>query len=142
MHLVKLAVGVESFDHLRVLQAARQSERGGCEVVCGSTRRKPRRAAEVLDGGSIYWVIKGAIRARQRIVGLEEAVDGAGKPFCQLLLDPGLAATVSLPKRAFQGWRYLLPEATPADLGDDPAAEGTDALPMALQRELRTLGLI
>ena len=142
VHLLKLAVGVESLVHLRDVQKDRRGERNGCPIVAGFTRRRPRREAELVNGGSIYWVIKGAICARQRIVGLEEAVDRQGDSFCRLLLDPDLAATVPIPKRAFQGWRYLAPEDAPSDLDGDAAAEAVDALPPDMARELRDLGLI
>jgi hypothetical protein len=144
VHLVKLAVGVDSVDHLRKLQGARRTDRDGRSAVAGFTRRRPRREAELLDGGSLYWVIKGAIRARQRLLALEDAVDEAGEPYCRLLLDPDLAATEAVPKTPFQGWRYLSPEQAPADRPGEPGgADGDDdALPPLLARALREIGLI
>jgi hypothetical protein len=142
VHLVKLAVGVESAEHLRALQADRRTEREGGPAVAGFTRRRPRRDGELLDGGSLYWVIRGAVRARQRLLGLEDAVDAEGAPFCRLLLDPALVAVAAEPKKAFQGWRYLAPEQAPPDIDEAAGAPGDDGLPPHLVRELRDLGLL
>lgn len=142
VHLLKLAVGVDSLDHLRRLQAGRRLVRQGRAVVAGFTRRRPRREAELLDGGAIYWVIAGAIRARQALVGFEDAVDAEGRPFCRLLLDPEPAAVRPVAKKAFQGWRYLAPEQAPDDIDDTGGSDGDDALPPDMARELREIGLI
>jgi hypothetical protein len=98
----------------------------------------PKRGAELLDGGSIYWVIKGQIAARQKLLGLEPVVgeDGIGR--CALLLDDEAVAVTPRPMRAFQGWRYLNPEDAPADLTAPGAAE----MPEELRRQLAELGLL
>lgn len=134
-----MAVGVSDIAHLRKIQEGRRLDVDGRSVVRGYTRRRPRRVAEVTDGGSIYWIIKGMIQVRQRVLDLVEAVDDEGKTYCQMRLDPELAPTQSAPRRAMQGWRYLEPADAPPDLslsGDD------DALPAHVARELRSLGLL
>ena len=144
VHLVKLAVGVDSVDHLRRLQAGRQRALAGRQVVDGFTRRKPRRAADLLDGGSIYWVIRGAIAVRQQVVGLEDDVDDAEVSVCRLVLDCELVETRSCPRRAFQGWRYLAPSDAPLDLGTESLVGclGVEPIPAQMVRDLRDIGLL
>jgi hypothetical protein len=126
IHLLKMAVGCDDLDDLADRQAMRRKTVDGRPVVLGYTRRWPRRVDELLDGGSIYWIVKRAIRARQRVVDLVEAVDPDGTPYCQLQLEPEL--------------RYLTPADAPRDRG--PAGQGEDELPPDLQAELRDLGLL
>ena len=94
---------------------------------------------ELLDGGSLYWVIKGNVQARQKLVGIEPFTDNEGIGRCRLVLDPVLVHTRWQPKRPFQGWRYLKDDDKPADLGDD---EGMEDLPPELRGELASLGLL
>lgn len=140
VHLVRMAVGCASVEELAARQLERVERREGQSVVPGFTRRRPRRAAEIADGGSIYWIVKGAIRARQRILALEDAVDGQGAPYCRLVYDPDLLETVPHPRRPMQGWRYLAVEDAPADA--TPKSAGDDALPADLARRLSDLGVI
>lgn len=136
LHLIKLSVGVEDFNHLRRLQRQRRKERGKSVFF---TRNTPRRAEELLDGGSIYWVIKGYVRARQLLKGFTSTVDEEGQPLCVVRYDPVLVPTMLMPKRPFQGWRYLDPRDVPADRkGADPMAD----LPPKMVEELRALGLL
>lgn len=141
VHLIKLAVGVEDFDHLAALQQNRIQQataRGDTPNPRHYTRMKPKREAELLDGGSIYWVIKGVIRARQNLLGFESYTDEEGVRRCAFVLDPHLVATQNRPHRAFQGWRYLDPAKAPGD-----AKDGEDAdLPQELARDLDALGLL
>ena len=111
-------------------------------MVYGYTRRKPRRAAEVCAGGSIYWVVKGYIQVRQRILDLVDETDDEGRPFCRLHFDPRLVPTESRPHRPMQGWRYLAPADAPADLDQGVGHGGGDRLPPEMLRELKTLGVI
>lgn len=104
------------------------------------TRFHPKRAAEVLDGGSIYWIIKGYIRARQRIVDFQDAVRDDAKPRCAIILDPEVVPTVLKPHRPMQGWRYLDPLAAPEDASSWDSQ--VDALPGHMAEELRELGLL
>ena len=137
LHLIKLAVGVDDVAHLRRLQKERRRERGRYVFY---TRHMPRRTEEILDGGSIYWVIKGYIRVRERILGFIPVVEDDGERYCLVRYDPKAIETIWQPKRPFQGWRYLLPKDAP---GDRPAKAGKDdALPEAMAQELRALGLL
>lgn len=142
IHLVKLCVGVEDVQHLAELQIKRLAAakaRGERAMLRHLTRHAPRRADELLDGGSLYWVIKGFIRARQRLIGFESAVKSDGHPACALLLDPVLARTSLRAFRAFQGWRYLKPEDAPPDV--TTAGKKVD-VPPEMAAELRALGLL
>lgn len=142
VHLRKLAVGVNDLSELAARQAERSRElRMGGEpaLLRHLTRHTPRRAEELLNGGSLYWVIKGFIRVRQRIVGIEAVIAGE-KPRCALLLDPELIATEPRPSRPFQGWRYLAAGEAPADA--PPGAPGEAAMPAPMVTELRELGLL
>jgi hypothetical protein len=137
LHLLKLSVGSESVDSLGRWQAQRLAETGR---LWHFTRMMPRRRAELLDGGSIYWVIKGVIQARQALTALEPAVDEAGRGFVRLHLCPELIRVVPRAHRPFQGWRYFAAEAAPPDL--ERAGPGEAELPPELLAELRQLGLL
>lgn len=135
VHLVKLCVGVDSFDHLEQLQGHRLAAGTRLQFL---TRSTPRRADEIVaSGGSLYWIIKGYAQARQRIIAIEPALDRNGRPCCALVFDPSLVATAPRHFRPFQGWRYLDPGAAPADLPNGAPAD----LPPALTAELRSLGI-
>jgi hypothetical protein len=96
----------------------------------------PKRVEDVLAGGSLYWVIKGVISVRQRIIAIDDVTDDHG-PRCGLYLDAHFHRTVPQPRRAFHGWRYLEPKDAPADLGE---AQGGADLPEHLRRQLVELG--
>lgn len=139
LHLRKLCVGVDHIDDLAHWQKRRLAQNGG--RIWHATRNWPRRQAEILDGGgSLYWIIRGRMSVRQRILGFEAApTDGPDeKPYCRILLDPELVRTEIRPHHAFQGWRYLPAAEAPPDLAD--AAEGGD-LPPELAAELKALGV-
>lgn len=143
VHLIKLAVGIDSFAHLAERQRVRMEmavDAGEPPLLRHLTRSTPRRAEEILDGGSIYWVIKRAIRARQRIIGIDSAVNGEGERRCALIFDPELIPVRAQPSRPFQGWRYLDVAAAPADaLG---GIDESEEMPMEMAEELRGLGLL
>ncbi len=144
VHLVKLAVGVEDIEHLREIQARRIAEaakRG--DLTHGNrhiTRSTPKQAAEIIGEGSLYWVIKRAIRVRQRIIDIQPTVNSEGKPACALVLDHELVPTRLKPCKAFQGWRYLKPEMMPEDAVG--GGNGEEAMPSEMLDELRELGLL
>lgn len=143
VNLLKLSVGIENLAHLKEVQqhrlALKKKARETPELM-HITRSFPRRAAEVLDGGSIYWVIKGVIRVRQRITDLRETTNKDGKPACAIVYENDHILTEPRPFRAFQGWRYLDPADAPRDLGGIGA--GVEDLPDELAVELRNLGLL
>ena len=134
LHLLKLAVGIDDIDHLRQIRRARAAERGGNWVY---TRNRPRRAQEVLAGGSIYWVIRGQIRVRQRVTGLRGERDETGRRYCLIEVDAELVPTLPRAWRPFQGWRYLASADAPPDRSV-PAEAPSDRM----FAELRALGLI
>jgi len=138
LHILKLSVGTEDVDGLVDWQ----------RIVCAQwpdglsrhiTRMSPRRGDEVLDGGSIYWVIKGQVLCRQAILRLDPVTDGDGINRCAIVLDPELHRTEPQPRRPFQGWRYLKPEDAPQDL--PKARVGDDTLPPELAEALAEFGL-
>ena len=143
LHLVKLCVGVDSLAELRQWMAGRMRERkrrGEPLRHAHVTRMAPKRAEEILAGGSLYWVIKGLISARQAIVGIEPFMDQDGIGRCRLWLDGKVVAVAPRPMRAFQGWRYLADKDAPPDL--DRAQGDVADMPEAMRRELAGLGLI
>jgi hypothetical protein len=118
LHMIKLCVGADTVEDLAVWQASCAAERareGLSAIPFHDTRMHPRRAPDILDGGSIYWVIRHRILVRQRITGFEAIDDAAGKPMCRILLAPDLVPVQPRRKRPFQGWRYLEPKDAPAD---------------------------
>ena len=140
VNLLKLCVGAEKVDDLTDWQASPRAK-GPDGLPRHVTRMWPKRAAEILNGGSLYWVFKGVILARQRVLRLDEVDRGDGIVRCALVLDPAVVRTEAVPKRPFQGWRYLNPEDAPADVagGDsDPAAD----MPDWMVRELQDLGVL
>jgi hypothetical protein len=139
LHLTKLAVGVRDIPHLRELQADR-AERN--PPLRHRTRNFPRRAAEVLDGGSIYWVISGSMLARQRILDVIHDQWDDGSACAGLVLHPKLVPLAGRPTKPFQGWRYLSAPDAPPDLAAVPRAIGEAALPATLRRELQALCLL
>ena len=133
LHMIKLSVGTEDPDDLDRWQQQRLRETGR---LFHRTRMHPKREEDLLDGGSIYWVIRGLIRCRQRLTGFERGLDSEGRAATLLLLDPKLVLVDPFPHRAFQGWRYLEPSRAPRDL-----TGGADELPAKLAAELRQLGV-
>ncbi len=141
LHLLKLAVGIEALSDLAARQESRLAEMAASKQkpeLIHVTRHMPRRSAELLDGGSLYWVIKGFIAARQRLLEFRPLVrDGIAR--CGLVYDPELVPVQLRSHRAFQGWRYL----DGKDAPPDQARRGSDPeLPEALKRALSSLGLL
>ncbi|SLN15878.1 hypothetical protein PSM7751_00447 [Pseudooceanicola marinus] len=138
VHLIKLSVGTDSVEDLAAWQAVRIEQTG--QAPRHVTRMWPKREAELLDGGSIYWVIKGQIQARQKVVALEEVDRGDGIRRCAIVLDPTIYRVAPSQRRPFQGWRYLKPEDAPRDLS--AARKSDDSLPPELDAALAEIGVI
>ncbi len=130
VHLVKLCVGIASLDELVAVMAGRAQP-------AHVTRMTPKRRGELLDGGSLYWVIAGWIAARQRLLDLAPVVGDDGIGRCRIVLDRQVVPTEWQPRRPFQGWRYLPRAEAPRDLAADAVA-----LPAKLRAELAALGLL
>ncbi len=141
LHLIKLSVGTDSIDDLAAWQNLRLREmrlRGLAPELIHVTRQTPKKAEEILAGGSIYWVIKGGVVARQKLLELRP-LKKDGIPYCGLVYDKNIIPVRWQPRRAFQGWRYLEPKDAPPDrMPGDP----DDAVPDEMRRELKALGLI
>ncbi len=138
LNIMKLCVGAESVEDLEAWHRdhAHVWPAGRTEHV---TRMWPRREAEVLDGGSLYWVIKGIILARQRILGLDERLGADGISRCALVLDAEVIRTEAAPRRPFQGWRYFEPADCPPDRR--ATGRGEEALPLPMAMALAELGV-
>lgn len=139
VNLLKLSVGTDDVADLLDWQATprAQTADGRPRHV---TRMWPKRAEALVNGGSIYWVIKGLILCRQRIVRLDEVVGGDGILRCGIVLEALIQRTTPVPKRPFQGWRYLPPEDAPADLR--AGREEEPSLPAELNRALAEIGVL
>ena len=143
LHLIKLCVGCDSVkdlqdwikEKLKARKAAtRKRERNH------TTRMVPKRADEIIGGGSLYWVIRGQIMCRERILDIRPFTDKDGIGRCRLVLDPKCILVEPRPRSAFQGWRYLEDKEAPRDLSR--AAPGASKMPEQMRRELRELGLL
>jgi hypothetical protein len=143
LHLIKLCVGCDSVRELESWirkKLADRRRRGLPREHMHRTRMVPKRADELLDGGSLYWVIRGQVMCRQLLIDVRPFVDRSGIGRCHLVLTPKLTLVEPRPWRAFQGWRYLEAKDCPRDL--DRAAPGAKNMPEELRRELRELGLL
>ena len=143
LHLIKLCVGAASIEDLAQWQRKRlaeQKKKGEKPRLSHSTFQTPKRQAELLDGGSLYWVIKGVIQVRQRIVGFDEGHKTDGSRCCLIVLDPALVPVRPTSRRAFQGWRYLDAGDAPPDLNRRNKALAE--LPAKMRRDLADLGLL
>jgi hypothetical protein len=151
LHLIKLCVGCDSIRDLEEWIEEKLKGRKGKGAKAGAkaaavrtrnhtTRMVPKRAAEIIDGGSLYWVIHGQIMCRERILDIRPFTDKDGIGRCHIVLDCTPVPVEPRPYRAFQGWRYFKPDEAPRDL--DRAAPGARDMPEDLRRELRDLGLL
>ena len=143
LHLIKLCVGCDTVKDLKDWIRKRIDEkkkRGQPLEHFHVTRMVPKRVAELLDGGSLYWVIRGEILCRQPLIDIRPFVDTDGIGRCRLVMKPRVVLTEPRPRGAFQGWRYFEAKDAPQDL--DRAAPGAKDMPENLRRELRGLGLL
>lgn len=144
LHLIKLCVGAESLEDHRawVAQTLERKRRAGLPVEqIHTTRMVPKQRDALLDGGSLYWVIKGSVQCRQRLVDIRPFKDDEGINRCHLVMEPELIATRPQPRRPFQGWRYLAAADAPADLTSS-GADDIDSIAPAMRQDLMELGLI
>ena len=142
MHMIKLCVGVATLEELegyRYERAHWWDADYGEDVHVHRTRMMPKRAEEIVSSGSIYWVISGVVRCRQRVLRLAEASDAEGRACCDIIMAPDLVRVAPRPKRPFQGWRYLDPREAPPDLVYGGFAEEGS---MKIAEELALLGLL
>ncbi|WP_439541884.1 DUF1489 family protein [Hyphomicrobium sp.] len=145
LNIVKLCVGVASIEELAAWQddrAKEQKARGEAPRIFHATLQTPKRQAELLEGGSLYWVIKGVIQVRQRLVAFEDGLKDDGSPCCHIVLDRKLVPVRPVPRRAFQGWRYLAGDDVPADLGAGARGDSAASIPPEMRQALIKLGLI
>lgn len=139
LNLIKLSVGTEGVEDLAAWQSSIRAK-GPDGLPRHITRMWPKREAEILDGGSIYWVIKGVLQCRQRVLRLDEVIGGDGIRRCAIVLDPEIIRTTQALKKPFQGWRYLPSKDAPADLAK--GREHEDTLPSSLSAALADLGVL
>lgn len=139
VNLIKLCVGAEKIEDLTNWQKNPRAK-GPDGLPRHVTRMWPKRQDELLNGGSLYWVFKGVVLCRQRILQLDEVLGGDGITRCGIVLDPEVVRVQAISKRPFQGWRYLTPENAPADLSARAARE--DPLPPKLNAALADIGVI
>jgi len=143
IHLIKLCVGVDTVEELAAWQTERLKRLKHARKtpeLCHRTLQMPKRREEVIDGGSLYWVIKGFVLVRQKVLDLRPDTKDDGTACCGIVLDRELVATRAHPRRAFQGWRYLEAADAPKDVGLVDGADET--IPRRMREELRELRLI
>lgn len=143
LHLIKLCVGCDSVkdleDWIQQKQKERKQRKEPAEHI-HTTRMVPKRVDELLDGGSLFWVIRGTVLCRQTLLAIRPFTDKEGIGRCRIVMEPKVVLVEPRPYRAFQGWRYLTAKDAPRDL--DRAAPGAAAMPEDMRRELRELGLL
>lgn len=149
LHLIKLAVGIDTVAHLRERQRQRLAEQSVNGAGNGHkprlrilTRNMPRRGDEIVgQGGSLFWVVKGHVLVRQTITGIEAVATGEGNRRCAIYLDPELVGVRSRRSRPFQGWRYLEADRAPVDAGTG-GSDGENEAPPEMAAQLRDMGLL
>lgn len=143
LHLIKLCVGCDSITDLEEWIEENQVQHkrlGRAYEQTHTTRMVPKRGDDLLDGGSLFWVIKGYIACRQRLLDIRPFTDDSGIGRCRLVLEPKVMPVEPRPFRPFQGWRYIEPKDAPRDIGKGSGDLMT--MPEALRRELADLGLL
>jgi hypothetical protein len=138
LHLIKLCVGADSVADLEAW--IKQKTKGGKKDHVHTTRMVPKRAEELADGGSLFWVIRGQVTCRERVLDIRPFTDKDGIGRCRIVMDGKVVLVEPRPRSAFQGWRYLEAKEAPRDLAR--AAPGAARMPEAMRRELRELGLL
>ena len=144
VNFLRTGVGVESVSHLHDIQSTyRQLKQSGQTYAFLTTRRTPTRANDMVNGGSVYWIIKRQICARQEIIDVQTLEDDEGKAYCRIVMSPAIMLTSPLSHRHIQGWRYLTPEKAPQDLRPfDPTDNNNEDIDPKMAEELAELGLL
>ncbi|HEU4839539.1 MAG TPA: DUF1489 family protein [Micavibrio sp.] len=143
IHLLKTAAGLQEIDQLIARQSGGKMRYDDKAATYAYTRYMPKRAVEIVDGGgSIYWILKNRIAARQKIFGFEMVQEEGEKDWCRIVVDPQLYLTIAKPKRAIQGWRYLEGKDAPKDRGPYFAGLSDNEPPPEMAEELRKAGLL
>src|ERR1700744_4815804 len=132
LHMIKLCVGAATVEELLDWRA---THNGVSDPWIMRTRQTPKRAGDLMDGGSLYRVFKGVILCRQAILDVNTVGEGVTAR-CEVTLDPTPIRVAPSPRRAFQGWRYLEPKDAPPDL----SIEAFGDIPSELARQLREVG--
>jgi len=142
IHIIKLAVGITDIKHFWDIQRMHEMDYHGVRAVPCWTRYKPKRGDEILrEGGSIYRVVKNRIVCRHKILGFEIVETQEKGKMCMIMQDAEMIETVAMPRKAFQGWRYLKPADAPPDKGIY-TGEQTDTIPDDLAEELKDAGIL
>jgi len=144
VNIVKLAVGVQSVEELALIQRRFLNQSVNQENNCfyHSTKLMPKKHEAIVKSGSLYWVIKGVICARQKIVAITKQVDSDGIKRCKIFLNDSIVKTTPIRKRPFQGWRYLKKNKTPADIVNPVTGTFDDDIPLEVQQQLLEVGLL
>ena len=136
LHILKLCVGVSEIEEL---ESWVRDCKAGRDTLDHVTRMFPKRRGEVVAGGSLYWVIRNMILCRQPIAALEPVTGADGIERCRIMFKPKIIPVMPVPRRAFQGWRYLQAADAPPDMPKFSRAEGISE---KMRRELAELGLL
>ena len=144
VNIVKLAVGIQSVEELALIQRQFLNQ-PGIHANGGfyhSTKLMPKKHEAIVKSGSLYWVIKGVICARQKILSITKQEDADGIKRCKIFLDNSIIKTAPVRKKPFQGWRYLKKNRTPADITDPVTTTFDDDIPLKVQQQLLEVGLL
>jgi hypothetical protein len=144
VNIVKLAVGVKSVEELALVQRQFLTQLGkqGNKNFYHSTKLMPTKHEAIVKSGSLYWVVKGVICARQKILEITKQEDSDGVKRCRIYLDNSIIKTTPIRKRPFQGWRYLKKNKTPADIINPTTGTFDEDIPLEVQRQLLEVGLL
>lgn len=144
VNFLRTGVGVESVSHLHDIQSSyRRLRMDGKDYAFLTTRRTPTRANDLINGGSVYWIVKRQICARQEIIDVQTLEDDEGKAYCRIVMSPTIMLTSPVSHRHIQGWRYLTPEKAPQDLRlFDPNGHNENEMDAQMAADLAELGLL
>ncbi|OUX43509.1 hypothetical protein CBE37_02070 [bacterium TMED277] len=144
VNLVKIAVGVTTVEELilRQTEFLKKINDKNFPYFYHSTRMMPKKYEDIISNGSLYWVIKGAICARQKVLDIVKFEDTDGKKRCKIFLAPEIKKTKPVRKRPFQGWRYLKKHITPQDLNEPIKTTFDSNIPLDVQKQLLEMGVL